>query len=68
MFENRALRRVFGLKGDEVTGKLERRRPLGRSRHRWAGNTSIKLDLREDGVVWTGLIWLRVWVVSAELL
>jgi hypothetical protein len=34
---------------------------LGRQRRRWVDN--IKMDLREigwDGVVWTGLIWLRI--------
>jgi hypothetical protein len=28
--------------------------PLGR----WVGN--IKMDLRQDGMVWIGLIWLRI--------
>jgi hypothetical protein len=40
-----------------LTGKPERKRPLGRSRHRWADN--IKMDLREmgwDGVDWIGFI------------
>jgi hypothetical protein len=32
----------------------------GRSSHRWEEN--IKMDLREDGVVSTGLIWLRIGV------
>jgi hypothetical protein len=35
-----------------------RKRPLGRSTRRWVDN--IKMDLRDDGVVWTGLIWLRI--------
>jgi hypothetical protein len=40
-------------------GKPERKRPLGRPRHRWVGN--IKLDLQEVGWgAWTGLIWLRI--------
>jgi hypothetical protein len=31
-----------------------------RSRRRWVNN--IKIDLREIGwVVWTGLLWLRIW-------
>jgi hypothetical protein len=37
------------------------KRPLGRPRSRWVD--SIKMDLREirwDGVVWIGLIWLRI--------
>jgi hypothetical protein len=35
-----------------------RPRPLGRPRRRWVDN--IKVDLREDGMVWIGLIWLRI--------
>jgi hypothetical protein len=39
--------------------KPERRRPLGRPRHRWEDN--IKMDLWEVGWgVQTGLIWLRI--------
>jgi hypothetical protein len=41
--------------------KPEGKRPLGRPRRKWVGN--IKMDLREiawDGVVWIGLIWLRI--------
>jgi hypothetical protein len=40
-----------------LVGMPERNRPLGRPRQRWVGN--IKTVLRYDGVVWTGLIWLR---------
>jgi hypothetical protein len=29
-----------------------------RSRRRWVDN--IKMDLRENRVVWTGLIWFRI--------
>jgi hypothetical protein len=39
--------------------KPGRKRPLGRTRRRWMDN--IKMDLRLDGVAWTGLIWLRIW-------
>jgi hypothetical protein len=41
-----------------LVGKPEGRRPLGRPRHRWEDNTSIKTDLREVGcgcVDWVGL-------------
>jgi hypothetical protein len=43
-----------------LVGKPEGKRPLGRPGHRWKDN--IRMDLRErgDGVVWTGLIWLRI--------
>jgi hypothetical protein len=34
-----------------LVGKAEGKRPLGRPRHWW---------VREDGVVWTGLIWLKI--------
>jgi hypothetical protein len=41
-------------------GKPEGKRQLGRPRRRWKNN--IKMDLKEmqDGVIWTGLIWLRI--------
>ena len=38
-----------------LVGKPERRRPLGRPRHRWEDN--IKVDLREVG--W-GIDWIDV--------
>ena len=44
-----------------LLGNPERKRPLGRTRHRWLG--SIKMDLQEvgwGGGAWTGLIWLRI--------
>jgi hypothetical protein len=36
----------------------ERKKPLGRPRHRWEDN--IKIDLREVRWGWTGLIWRRI--------
>jgi hypothetical protein len=39
-------------------GNPEGKRPLGRRRRRWVDN--IKTDLRQDGMVWTGSIWLRI--------
>jgi hypothetical protein len=36
-----------------LVGKPERKRPLGRPRHRWEDN--IRMDLREIG--WGGLDW-----------
>jgi hypothetical protein len=41
-----------------LVGKSERKRPLRRPRLRWLDN--IKIDLRKDGEVWTGSIWLRI--------
>jgi hypothetical protein len=44
-----------------LVGKPEGKRPLGRPRRRWVDN--IRMDLREigwDGLVWIGLIWLRI--------
>jgi hypothetical protein len=37
-----------------LVGKPEGKRPLGRPKHRWVDN--IKMNLREDGMVWIGLI------------
>jgi hypothetical protein len=42
-----------------LVGKPEGKRPLGRPRCRWVDN--IRMDLeRWDGVMWTGLVWLRI--------
>jgi hypothetical protein len=41
-----------------LMGNPEGKRRLVRPRRRWVDN--IKMDLREDGVVWTGSIWLRI--------
>jgi hypothetical protein len=40
-----------------LVGRPEGKRPLGRPRRRWMDD--IKMDLRYDGVMWTGLIWFR---------
>jgi hypothetical protein len=39
-----------------MVGNPERKRPLGRSGHRWEDN--IKMDLREIG--WGGMDWIDV--------
>jgi hypothetical protein len=44
--------------GRIFAGNPEGNRPLGRLRRRWMD--IIKRDLRYDGVVLTGLIWLRI--------
>jgi hypothetical protein len=41
-----------------LVGKPEGKRPLRRPRCRWVDN--IKMDLRYDGMLWIGLIWLRI--------
>jgi hypothetical protein len=43
----------------DLVGKPEKKRPLGRPRHRHENN--IRVDLQEVGCgVWTGLGWLRI--------
>jgi hypothetical protein len=41
-----------------LVGNPEGKRPLGRPRRMWVDN--IKMDLRKNGMVWIGLIWLRI--------
>jgi hypothetical protein len=48
-----------------LVGKPEGKRPLGRPNRRWEDN--IKMDHREDELVWTGFMWLRIGI-SGELL
>jgi hypothetical protein len=47
-------RNAYGI----LVGKPEGKRPLGRPRRSLVDN--IKMDLRYEGVVWTGTIWLRI--------
>jgi hypothetical protein len=49
-----------------LAGKPEGRRPLGRPRRRWVDNIRMIFE-RKDGVLWTGLVWLRIGT-SGELL
>jgi hypothetical protein len=37
-----------------MVGKPEGKRPVGRRRHRWVDN------IKMDGMLWNGLIWLRI--------
>jgi hypothetical protein len=41
-----------------LVGNPEGKRPLGRLKFRWVDN--IKICLRQNGVVWTGSIWLGI--------
>jgi hypothetical protein len=41
-----------------LEGNKRGKRPLGRPSHRWVG--SVKTDLGQDGVLWAGLMWLRI--------
>jgi hypothetical protein len=41
-----------------LVGKPEGKRLLGRPRRRWMDN--VRISERWDGVMWTGLIWLRI--------
>jgi hypothetical protein len=57
------MRNVYGF----VVEKPEGKRPLGSPRRSWVDD--IRMDLGEglDGVIWTGLVWLRIGT-SVELL
>jgi hypothetical protein len=45
----------------EMVGKPEGKRPLGRPRRRWVDNINMGLsEIGWDGMVWSGLIWLRI--------
>jgi hypothetical protein len=45
--------------GEKRNAYSQRERPLGRPRRRWVDN--IRMDLGEvGGVMWTGLVWLRI--------
>jgi hypothetical protein len=39
--------------------KPEEKRPLKRSRSKWVNNIQMDLE-RQDGVIWTGLVWIRI--------
>jgi hypothetical protein len=42
-----------------LVGKPEGKRPLGRPRRRWGIILGWNLE-RWDGMMWTGLVWLRI--------
>jgi hypothetical protein len=41
-----------------LVGKPEGKKSLGRPRRRWVNNIRMNLE-RWDGMMWTGLVWLR---------
>jgi hypothetical protein len=43
-----------------LVGMPEGKRPLERPRRRWVDNIQIHQREREDGMVWTGSIWLMI--------
>jgi hypothetical protein len=43
-----------------LVGKSEGRRPLERHRHGLQSNIKMDMREREHGVIWNGLIWLRI--------
>jgi hypothetical protein len=43
-----------------MVGKPEGKRPLGRPRRRWVYNIRMELGEVGLGVMWTGLVWLRI--------
>jgi hypothetical protein len=51
MGENRNAYRI-------LVGKPKGNRPVGIPTRRWVDN--IKMDLRQDAMVWIGMIWLRI--------
>jgi hypothetical protein len=42
-----------------LVGKLEGKRPQGRTNCKWVDNIRWMLK-RQDGVIWTGLVWHRI--------
>jgi hypothetical protein len=40
-------------------GKPEGKRPLGRPRRRWVDDIRMVME-KWDGVLWPGLVWLRI--------
>jgi hypothetical protein len=43
-----------------LMGKPKGKRPLGRLRRRWVDNIRMNFGEREDGMVWIGLMCLRI--------
>jgi hypothetical protein len=64
------MQHAWGKRGMRIrilVGKPEGKRPLGRPRRKWEDNIRINVREREDGVVWIGLISLKI-VTSEGLL
>jgi hypothetical protein len=47
-----------------LVGKAERKKPLGRPRHRWEDNITMNI---QDGGLRSGLIWIRTGAGGANL-
>jgi hypothetical protein len=43
-----------------LVGKPDGKRPLGRRRRRWMDNIRIDLGEVGCGVMWIGLVWLKI--------
>jgi hypothetical protein len=43
----------------------EGKRPLGRHRRRW--EDSIKMNLKDNGRVWTGFVWVTIGSIGGLL-
>jgi hypothetical protein len=43
-----------------LIGKPERKRPLGRPRHRREANIKMDLQVVGGGGMWTGFVWHRI--------
>jgi hypothetical protein len=51
----------MGRRGSHIVywWEIQRKRPLGRPRHRWVDILRGILE-KLDGVMWTGLVWLKI--------
>jgi len=51
-----------------LVGKPEVKRTLRRPCHRWKDNIKVDIQEGEEGMLWTGLIWLRIGKGSGVIL
>jgi hypothetical protein len=50
-----------------LVGNPEGRRPLGRPRRGWVSNVKMNVGEISMMVVWTGLVWFRIWTSGGLL-